>query len=210
MNKTFLNLAVVTAMGLSLSAFAAERPMATADYAGDATGRVIHNSAGDCVQTSSWTKDKMIVGCGKVVPPPPQPVAAPPPPPPPAPKIVTDTVHLSTDALFDFDSAEFKRGEQSPEMDEFGQHVRSLHSIQAVTVVGHTDNIGTRAYNQKLSERRAEAIKKFLVEKGVDPAIITTSGMGEDQPIADNSTKEGRAKNRRGDVIFKGTTQTVQ
>lgn len=74
----------------------------------------------------------------------------------------------------------------------------------SVTVVGHTDNIGSHGYNQKLSERRAAAVKEYLVSKGIPASKITTIGKGESQPVATNKTAEGRQKNRRVDIEFKG------
>ena len=71
-------------------------------------------------------------------------------------------------------------------------------------ISGHTDSIGTDAYNQKLSERRAAAVKDYLVSKGIASSKITTIGKGETQPVATNKTKEGRQKNRRVDIEFKG------
>jgi OOP family OmpA-OmpF porin len=70
----------------------------------------------------------------------------------------------------------------------------------AVTVDGHTDWIGSDAYNQALSERRAQSVKDYLVRKGVDGQRITTQAFGESKPIADNKTDEGRAKNRRAEI----------
>jgi len=76
-----------------------------------------------------------------------------------------------------------------------------------VIATGHTDSIGTEAYNQKLSERRAAAVKEYLVSKGIPSAKITTIGKGKTQPVATNKTKEGRQKNRRVDIEFKGVRQ---
>ncbi len=81
-------------------------------------------------------------------------------------------------------------------------------SLEMVIATGHTDStIGTDAYNQKLSERRAAAVKDYLVSKGIPSAKITTIGKGKTQPVATNKTKEGRQKNRRVDIEFKGVRQ---
>lgn len=72
-----------------------------------------------------------------------------------------------------------------------------------VHIVGHTDSRGAAAYNQKLSENRAEAVAAYLVSQGVDPARLMTAGRGESEPIASNETKAGRARNRRVDIVIK-------
>lgn len=69
-----------------------------------------------------------------------------------------------------------------------------------VTLSGYTDSIGTAAYNQKLSERRANSVKAYLVKKGVAANRITAQGFGKTKPIADNKTRQGRAKNRRVEI----------
>jgi len=70
-----------------------------------------------------------------------------------------------------------------------------------VEIVGHTDSRGTSAENEKLSERRARAVRDVLVRAGVDPTRITTRGAGETRPVATNDTLEGRALNRRVEII---------
>lgn len=75
---------------------------------------------------------------------------------------------------------------------------------QKVIATGHTDSIGAPAYNDGLAERRAEAVKAFLVSKGLDAAMIETAGKGLAAPVADNDTASGRAKNRRTEVTFQG------
>ena len=66
-----------------------------------------------------------------------------------------------------------------------------------VEIAGHTDSQGDAAYNQGLSQRRAEAVRSYLTSRGVDNSRLSSAGYGESQPVADNSTSEGRAKNRR-------------
>ena len=78
-------------------------------------------------------------------------------------------------------------------------------NTEVMITVGHTDSVGSDDYNQKLSLRRAEAVKAYLVSKGVDTARVYTEGKGETQPMADNATAEGRAKNRRVTVEVVGT-----
>ena len=78
-------------------------------------------------------------------------------------------------------------------------------NLEVIIAVGHTDSIGSDAYNQKLSIRRAEAVKSYLVSKGVEKNRVYTEGKGEKQPVADNKTEEGRAKNRRSEIEVIGT-----
>lgn len=125
-------------------------------------------------------------------PPPPPPVAQAPPPPPAPPvkkKIVLRGVH------FDFDKATI-RPDARPVLD---QAVQILKQEGAVDVVaeGHTDSVGSAEYNLKLSERRADAVRRYLINGGIAPERIRTEGLGESQPVASNDTEEGRAQNRR-------------
>ena len=78
-------------------------------------------------------------------------------------------------------------------------------NLEVVIAVGHTDATGPASYNQALSNRRAEAVKAYLVSKGIESNRIYTEGKGLTQPVADNSTREGRAKNRRVEVEVVGT-----
>ncbi|KAF1022030.1 MAG: putative lipoprotein YiaD [Paracidovorax wautersii] len=81
-------------------------------------------------------------------------------------------------------------------LDEVVPVLNKLEGRQ-VALVGHTDNSGDRQLNLTLSQARADAVKGYLVDKGIDPARLTTSGVGPDQPVAANDSAEGRAKNRR-------------
>ena len=78
-------------------------------------------------------------------------------------------------------------------------------NLEVIIAVGHTDSIGTDSYNQRLSIRRSEAVKSYLVSKGVEKNRVYTEGKGEKQPVADNKTAEGRAKNRRVEIEVVGT-----
>ena len=89
-------------------------------------------------------------------------------------------------------------------MDDLVSKIKDVN-LEVIIAVGHTDWIGTVAYNQKLSVRRAEAVKAYLVSKGIEKNRVYTEGKGKSQPIADNRTAEGRAKNRRVEIEVVGT-----
>lgn len=141
-------------------------------------------------------------------PPPPPPPAppAPPPPPPPPPAPVSEKVTFAADAFFDFDKATLKP-EARAKMDDLVDKTKGI-ALEVVIAVGHTDSIGANAYNQKLSTARANAVKDYLVSKGIEKNRVYTEGKGENQPVADNTTREGRAKNRRVEIEVVGTRST--
>jgi len=112
-------------------------------------------------------------------------------------------VTYASDAFFDFDKAVLKP-EGKAKLDDLVGKVSGI-SLEVIIAVGHTDSVGADAYNQKLSVRRAEAVKAYLVSKGVEKNRVYTEGKGEKQPVADNKTKEGRAKNRRVEIEVVGT-----
>jgi OOP family OmpA-OmpF porin len=104
-------------------------------------------------------------------------------------------------AHFDFNKATLKP-EGKKRLDVAVKAMKDQPALH-VTIEGHTDSIGSDAYNQKLSERRAEAAKAYIVSEGGDGKRIATEGFGKTRPIADNKTEEGRAKNRRVDLLAK-------
>jgi len=130
-----------------------------------------------------------------VVAPEPAPAPAPvaPPPPPPAPKF--EKVTMSANELFGFDSATL--APEQPKLDEMAKLLNGDTSVNNVVITGHTDRLGSHKYNQKLSERRAEAVKAYLVGKGVDASRLTAQGKGETEPVAQCSDK----KMKRADLI---------
>ena len=130
--------------------------------------------------------------------------AARPPAPAPAPQPPAATkVTYAADAFFDFDKYVLKP-EGRAKLDDLVSKIKDVN-LEVIIAVGHTDWIGTVAYNQKLSVRRAEAVKAYLVSKGIEKNRVYTEGKGKSQPIADNRTAEGRAKNRRVEIEVVGT-----
>jgi len=178
-------------------------------------GEVWKNSVGQCWRDNSWTPATAAPGCdGAIVPPAPAPapapapVAAPAPAPKPAPApapapAVASKVTYAADAFFDFDKAVLKP-EGKAKLDDLVGKVKGIN-LEVIIAVGHTDSVGTDAYNQKLSVKRSEAVKAYLVSKGIEKSRVYTEGKGEKQPVADNKTKEGRSKNRRVEIEVVGT-----
>ncbi|CAG0947268.1 Outer membrane protein A [Anaerolineae bacterium] len=214
-NKLVLGIATLTAVsGLGMStayAHISEKQ----GYVTDTRGNVIRNSHNLCVRTGYWTPAMAIAECDpnlvkkeepKVATPRPAPAPAPAPaalapvvtPPrapapvvavaPPAKKKLT----LSADSLFDFDKATIKpQGTWS--LDKFVSDLKNLE-YDVITVTGHADRIGSPKYNMKLSERRAEAVKAYLVKQGgIDPSKITAIGKGETEPV----TKPGQCRGQK-------------
>jgi OOP family OmpA-OmpF porin len=185
-------------------------------YLQDGRGVIARNSNfGDprignlCWRTGYWTPAQAIFECDpdlvKVMapPPPPPPVAKTPAPPPPA--IVNKKITYAADAFFDFDKAVLKP-EAKAKLDDLVGKLKGIN-LEVIIAVGHTDGIGSDAYNNKLSVRRAESVKAYLVSKGIEPNRVYTEGKGKKQPVADNKTAEGRAKNRRVEIEVVGTTK---
>jgi OOP family OmpA-OmpF porin len=125
------------------------------------------------------------------------------PAPAPAPKPVATKVTYAADAFFDFDKSVLK-AEGKAKLDDLVGKVAGI-SLEVIIAVGHTDSVGPDAYNQKLSIARSEAVKAYLVSKGIEKNRVYTEGKGEKQPVADNKTSEGRAKNRRVEIEVVGT-----
>ena len=165
-----------------------------------------------CWRDAVWTPATAAEGCdGAVVAAAPEPAPAPAAEPAPAaaaPVVVPAPVAASkvtyaADAFFDFDKAVLKP-EGKAKLDDLVVKVKDIN-LEVIIAVGHTDSIGTDAYNQKLSVKRADAVKAYLVSKGIEKSRVYTEGKGEKQPVADNKTSAGRAKNRRVEVEVVGT-----
>lgn len=161
---------------------------------------------GKCVRTILWTQERSIDGCegretkAEVKPAPvkKEPVVA-------APVVAapkTETMSLSSGATFELGGSTLSAAGKA----EVAAMVAKFEgkTVDSVVVAGYTDDSGDAAFNQQLSEERAEAVKAELVANGANPDKISTVGHGEDNPIADNSTREGRAKNRRVEIKVEG------
>ena len=138
----------------------------------------------------------------------PAPVAAPAPAPvasAPAPVAPPAAVKVTyaADAFFDTGKSVVK-ADGKAKLDDLAGKVKDIN-LEVIIAVGHTDSVGADAANQKLSVSRAEAVKAYLVSKGIEKNRVYTEGKGSKQPVADNKTKEGKTKNRRVEIEVVGT-----
>jgi OmpA-OmpF porin, OOP family len=131
----------------------------------------------------------------------PEPVAEPEPMPEPEPAPVQEfePVVLSSEVTFAFDSAEIRPGAHQT-LQDVATTLRDNPDLR-VRIEGHTDSVGSPQYNVGLSQRRADSVRDFLVSQGIAEDRMTTRGYGEERPVATNETDEGRAQNRRVEIV---------
>ena len=183
---------------LSSAPTGATRPAGMPGYAVASDGRVVLSGFGQCVRSGHWTPANSAEPCDRIavasVPPPapvavapepklepaPAPIAQPAPAPEP-PRPVIQKLTLSTDVLFDFNSAELKEAGKR-RLDELASQVKDA-DVDEIIAVGHADRIASDDYNQKLSEARAQAVKDYLAQQGAKSNVITAQGKGESQPV---------------------------
>ncbi|MEY4694817.1 MAG: Outer rane porin precursor [Pseudomonadota bacterium] len=209
------------AMLLASAALATAAGAQTIDNWRNGSGDLVWKNANQelCWRNANWTPATAAAGCDgaivapKAAPAPapaPAPAAAPAPAPraaapaapAPAPAAATKVTYAA-DAFFDFNKSVLK-AEGKAKLDDLVGKVKGI-SLEVIIAVGHTDAVGSDAYNQKLSVKRSDAVKAYLVSKGIEKNRVYTEGKGEKQPVADNNTAAGRAKNRRVEIEVVGT-----
>jgi len=183
-----------------------------------------NGSAENCWRGANWTPATAAAGCDgaivapKAAPPAPTPAPAPAaapapapapraaapaaPAPAPAPAAATKVTYAA-DTFFDFNKSVLK-ADGKAKLDDLAGKVKAIN-LEVIIAVGHTDSVGADAYNQKLSVKRADAVKAYLITKGIEKNRVYTEGKGEKQPVADNKTDAGRSKNRRVEIEVVGT-----
>src|SRR5438552_8505801 len=217
-----------------LPAAASAQTVSNDGYARDLSADVVKNPFGLCWRTAQWTEAKRTAEANRdappksmkkveaapapVVPRAPEPKLVEAPRPQPAPIAVaplaaapaavpvrarTQSITLGADASFDTGKADLKPEGQA-KLGELAAKLRDV-SFDSIAVTGHTDNVGTDVANQRLSLRRANAVKQYLATHGIAGEKIKTTGRGKTSPVAENKTTQGRARNRRVEVEIRGT-----
>ncbi len=198
---------IAIAAGLAMALGASAAQAAVPGYAVNSSDTIWRTSFGECWHTGFWTQEQAVEGCDNVMAKAEEP--APAPAPAPAPVATMADVEKKFALYFDFDST--KVGDVSNVVNYIG----SLASLQSVKLVGYADFIGSSAYNEKLSERRARAVAAKLEQAGVDANKMSIGFMGESAPVA-NCTGRGAEliaclrPDRRVDVEIMGQKRVQQ
>ena len=210
--RSTLLLALVASLSPSLVLAQAPAPQPGSAYWRDSGGVIVRDGSGQCVRAGFFTPALATPDCEpslaakSAASPAPAPAASPAPAAAtpgaiPAGKVIPEVipapqkVTFTADSFFGFDQAMLNSAGQQA-LRELMANAKDI-TIEQILVEGHTDSTGPRAYNQALSERRAQSVKVFLEQQGVAPNLIKTEGYGELQPVASNASAEGRAQNRR-------------
>lgn len=186
---------------LLVFAFAGSVQAVDEKYVKDGSGRIVIDGSKRCVIDGSHSSDyTKVEACGDMIAPPP--VVEVPRPPEPVVRRVQQTVSIAAETLFAFDKAELTPAGQA-ELDNLANKVNGYSRVMSVRIEGHTDRLGSDAYNQKLSERRAATVSNYLMSRGIPSAVMTSMGKGEMEPLVACDGLNGRdliaclAPNRR-------------
>lgn len=187
--------------------------LASSGYAVDSAGKVVTSNFGECVKIGAWSQDLSTPECDAAL-------AArleaerlaaeqalratelaalEQPAPEPALMRLSDKRNV----MFEFNKAVLTPAAIA-ELDNVLGKIRQFKEVDGIEIIGNTDSSGPEGYNQGLSERRAASVRQFLESRGIGDAVVSARGVGESNPVADNSTREGRAKNRRVDILVSG------
>jgi len=222
MTNRFTPQLTAVALAFALTAVAGVARADTPGYVSTSANQIWTSPYGLCWKTTDWTPAKSMAPCDavQVVSAPAVPVvAAPPPAPiaaaPVAPAPVIEKVSLESDVLFEFDKAQL-RPEGEKKLDELADRIKDAQ-VESIMAVGHADRIGPAQYNEKLSAERAEAVKQYLAQKGIEEQRVRSEGRGEAQPITGEQCKGVKGSklisclqpDRRVEIEVRGTREVA-
>src|SRR5687768_4395330 len=223
MTNRFTPQLTAVALALALAAVAGTASAETPGYVSDSSNTIWKSPYGLCWKTTDWTPAKAMPPCDTVqtvsAPPPPPVVTVPPPAPiaaaPAAPAPVIEKVSLASDVLFEFDKAQLRPAGQE-KLDELAGRLKDAQ-VESVLAVGHADRIGPEQYNEKLSAERAEAVKQYLAQKGIEQQRVQAQGRGEAQPVTGEQCKGQKGAklisclqpDRRVEIEVRGTREVA-
>jgi OmpA-OmpF porin, OOP family len=200
---------------LTLVGVASADSISKEGYLIDSRGNLVRSGNGLCWRTGYWSPAMAIVECDpelvkketpkeEVKPPPPPP--PPPPAPPPPPEVVPEApaflpISLQAETLFDFDKSVIHDAGKKKLNIEVVAKMNENPQVEEILVTGHTDRIGIDAYNRKLSQRRADAVKSYLIGQGIDGKRIKTAAKGGENPIASCSSVKGKASSKNKKLV---------
>lgn len=196
-----LSLAVAAVAALSAN-LASAHPVEKEGYLIDTRGNVVKNNYNECWRTGYWTPAMAIAEC--------DPDLVKKEAPKEAPKVVTpegpakaafEKITLQAETLFDFDKSVVREDGKKKLNDEVVTKMKQYPQVEVVLVTGHADRIGKDAYNQKLSERRAAAVKAYLVGQGVEDKRIETAAKGESEPVVACSDVKGKESGKNKKLV---------
>lgn len=203
MKNNLTKIAVGLALSLAFSTAAFAHTVEKEGYLIDTRSNVVMNNYKECWKTGYWTPAMAIAECDPDLVKKEEPKAAPAPAAPvagPAPAAFAK-ITLQAETLFDFDKAVVRADGKSKLNDEVVTKMKQYPEVEVVLVTGHADRIGKEGYNQKLSERRAAAVKDYLVSQGIDAKRIETAAKGESEPVVACSDVKGKESGKNKKLV---------
>jgi len=193
-------------MGVAMTVLGSGAAYAVPGYLTDTSGKIWKNSYGECWKSGMWTPAMAIAECDpdlvKKPEPPKKVVEAAPAPVPMGPeKPAFEKITLQAETLFDFDKSVIHPEGKQHLNAEVVTKMKQYPQVEAILVTGHADRIGTDAYNQSLSERRANAVKDYLVSQGIEASRIQTAAKGESEPVVACSDVKGKENGKNKPLI---------
>jgi OOP family OmpA-OmpF porin len=202
--KSTVGIVVGAALAVLGSGIASAQP----GYLTDSSGKIWRNSYNECWKSGMWTPAMAIPECDPdlVKKPEPQKVVEAAPVPAPAPmmgpeKPAFEKITLQAETLFDFDKSVIHPEGKQHLNDEVVTKMKQYPQVEAILVTGHADRIGSDSYNQSLSERRADAVKAYLVSQGIESSRIQTAAKGESEPVVACSDIKGKETHKNKPLV---------